>query len=57
MLDAKVSMPAGELTITSSETDEVTAQFDYSSGGPGPNFKPDTTSFRAHAIIDMPKDV
>jgi hypothetical protein len=57
MLDAKVKMPAGELFITGTPTDEVTAQFDYSSGGPGPNFKLDTTSFRARAVIDMPQDV
>jgi hypothetical protein len=53
MLNAEIRMGAGEISVDPAPAKELIADFHYSSGGPKPGFRVDTTSFRARAVIDQ----
>jgi hypothetical protein len=55
MLQAEIKMAAGELHVQGVDTDEVSAEFRYSSGGVVPTFRVDNTTFRARAVIEQSK--
>jgi hypothetical protein len=53
LLDARISMPAGKLELSPSDTSEVVARLRYPGGSNEPNFKLDDTTFRARLGIDQ----
>jgi hypothetical protein len=53
MLNAEIRMGAGEISVDSAPAKDIVADFHYSSGGPKPSLRVDTTSFRARAVIDQ----
>ncbi len=56
MLQAEITMAAGELNIEGGGKKEVNAELRYGSGGLVPGFRFDDSSFRARLVVDQPKD-
>jgi len=56
MLQAEITMAAGELIIEGGGKQEVNAELRYSSGGLVPGFRFDDSSFRARLVVDQPKN-
>lgn len=56
MLQAEITMAAGELSIDGGGKGEVSAELRYSSSGLVPSFRYDDSSFRGRLVVDQPKD-